>query len=34
MINSEPVVYSGMYTSYTRGQLIDLGQEKNEQKAF
>lgn len=34
MINSEPVVYSGMYTSYTREQLIDLVKKKMSKKRF
>src|SRR5699024_1126014 len=34
MINSEPVVYYGMYTSYTHEQLIDLVKNKMSKKRF
>src|SRR5690625_2204241 len=34
MINSEPVVYSGIYTTYTREQLIDLVKKKMSKKRF
>ena len=34
MINSEPVVYSGKYTSYTRNQLIELVKNTMSEKRF